>query len=188
MRSIGVDLAPWVKKGLLRFSAVRPNFFGLEMHLLMMHRLISEFRPRVVIIDPITNYASLGTQLDVKSMLTRLIDFLKGQSITALFASLTEGGGAIEQSEVGISSLMDTWVLLRETENNGERNRGLFVLKARGIGHSNQIREFLITDKGIELVDFCVGPGVFTGSARVAQRASKKKAAVSAANNRRSLR
>jgi circadian clock protein KaiC len=188
MRSIGVDLAPWVKKGLLRFSAVRPNFFGLEMHLLMMHRLISEFRPRVVIIDPITNYASLGTQLDVKSMLTRLIDFLKGQSITALFASLTEGGGAIEQSEVGISSLMDTWVLLRETENNGERNRGLFVLKARGIGHSNQIREFLITDKGIELVDFCVGPGVFTGSARVAQRASKKKAAVSAANNRRGLR
>jgi circadian clock protein KaiC len=178
MSSIGLDLAPWVKKGLLRFNAVRPNFFGLEMHLLMMHKLTYEFRPRVVIVDPITNYTSLGNPLAVKSMLTRLIDFLKGESITALFTSLTRGGSPIEQSEVGISSLMDTWLLLREIEHNGKRNRGLCVLKARGIGHSNQIREFLITDKGIELVDVYVGPdGVLTGSARVAQTASEEAAA-----------
>jgi circadian clock protein KaiC len=172
MSSIGVDLALWLKKGLLRFNAVRPNFFGLEMHLLTMHKLVSEFRPRVVIIDPITNYTSLGNQLEVKSMLTRLIDFLKGQSITALFTSLTGGGHHLSQSEAHISSLMDTWLLLRDIENNGERSRGLSVLKARGIGHSNQIREFLITDKGIELVDVDAGPdSLFTGSARVAQRA-----------------
>jgi circadian clock protein KaiC len=178
MSSIGLDLAPWVKKGLLRFNAVRPNFFGLEMHLLMMHKLTYEFRPRVVIVDPITNYTSLGNPLAVKSMLTRLIDFLKGESITALFTSLTQGGSAIEQSEVGISSLMDTWLLLREIEHNGERNRGLCVLKARGIGHSNQIREFLITNKGIELIDVYIGPdGVVTGSARVAQTASEEAAA-----------
>jgi circadian clock protein KaiC len=188
MSSIGIDLAPWVKKGLLQFNAVRPSFFGLETHLLTMRNLTSEFRPRVVIVDPITTYIFLGDHLQVKSMLIRLIDFFKAQSITALFTSLIHGGHDLQQSEVGISSLMDAWLLLRDIENNGERNRGLSVLKARGIGHSNQIREFLITDKGIELVDVCVGPGVVTGSAGVAQRASKKKAAVIPTNNRRGFR
>jgi len=179
MSAIGVDLAAGVKKGLLRLNAIRPYSYGLEMHLLTVHKLISEFRPSVVIIDPITNYISLGDHLEVKSMLTRLIDFLKEQSITALFTSLTQGGSALEQSEVSISSLMDTWVMMRAIENNGERNRGLQILKARGIGHSNRTREFLITDEGIELVDVYVGPdGVITGSARLAQRAIGEAAAV----------
>ena len=143
MRSIGIDLGPWVKKGLLRFDATRPTFHGLEMHLLRMHKLVGETHARVVVVDPITSYISLGDTLEVKSMLTRLIDFFKANQITAFFTSLTEGGSALEQSEVGISSLMDTWILLRHIEINGERNRGIWVLKSRGMAHSNQIREFV---------------------------------------------
>jgi circadian clock protein KaiC len=179
MRSIGIDLAPWTKKGLLRFDATRPTFHGLEMHLLRMHKLVTETKARIVVVDPITSYISLGETLEVKSMLTRLIDFFKAHQVTAFFTSLTEGGSALEQSEVGISSLMDTWILLRSIESNGERNRGVWVLKSRGMAHSNQIREFVFTDHGIELLDVYLGPaGVLTGAARAAQEAKEKAQAL----------
>jgi circadian clock protein KaiC len=179
MRSIGIDLGPWVKKGLLRFDATRPTFHGLEMHLLRMHKLVMETNARVVALDPITSYISLGDTLEVKSMLSRLSDFFKAHQITAFFTSLTEGGSALEQSEVGISSLMDTWILLRHIESNGERNRGIWVLKSRGMSHSNQIREFVFTDHGIELVDVYLGSaGVLTGTARAAQEAREKSEAL----------
>jgi circadian clock protein KaiC len=145
------------------------------MHLLRMHKLVTETQARVVVVDPTTSYISLGNPLEVKSMLTRLIDFFKAHQITALFTSLTEGGSALEQSEVGISSLMDTWILLRPIESNGERNRGIWILKSRGMAHSNQIREFLITDHGVDLVDVYLGAGgVLTGTARAAQEAKEK--------------
>ena len=179
MRSIGIDLGPWIKKGLLRFDATRPTFHGLEMHLLRMHKLVAETKARVVIVDPITSYISLGDTLEVKSMLTRLTDFFKAHQITALFTSLTEGGSALEQSEVGISSLMDTWLLLRSIESNGERNRGIWILKSRGMAHSNQIREFLITDRGVDFVNVYLGAGgVLTGTARNAQEAREKAEAL----------
>ena len=179
MRSIGIDLGPWIKKGLLRFDATRPTFHGLEMHLLRMHKLVGETNARVVVVDPITSYISLGDTLEVKSMLSRLIDFFKAHQITAFFTSLTEGGSALEQSEVGISSLMDTWMLLRHIESNGERNRGIWVLKSRGMAHSNQIREFVFTEHGIELVDVYLGSaGVLTGTARAAQEAQEKAEAL----------
>jgi circadian clock protein KaiC len=179
MRSIGIDLGLWVKKGLLRFDATRPTFHGLEMHLLRMHKLVGETNARAVVVDPITSYISLGDTLEVKSMLSRLIDFFKAHQITAFFTSLTEGGSALEQSEVGISSLMDTWILLRHIESNGERNRGIWVLKSRGMAHSNQIREFVFTDHGIELVDVYLGSaGVLTGTARAAQEAQEKAEAL----------
>jgi circadian clock protein KaiC len=178
MRSIGIDLGSWLKKGLLRFDATRPTFYGLEMHLLRMHKLVTETKARAVVVDPITSYISLGEMLEVKSMLTRLIDFFKAHQITAFFTSLTEGGNALEQSEVGISSLMDTWILLRSIESNGERNRGIWVLKSRGMAHSNQIREFVFNGHGIELVDVYVGAeGVLTGTARAAQEAKETAAA-----------
>jgi circadian clock protein KaiC len=179
MRSIGIDLSFWIKKGLVRFDATRPTFYGLEMHLLRMHKLITETKARVVVVDPITSYISLGDSLEVKSMLNRLIDFFKSCQITALFTSLTEGGSALEQSEVGISSLMDTWILLRPIESSGERNRGIWILKSRGMAHSNQLREFLITEHGIDLVDVYLGTGgVLTGTARAAQEAKEKAEAL----------
>jgi circadian clock protein KaiC len=171
MRSIGIDLAPWTKKGLLRFDATRPTFHGLEMHLLRMHKLVEQFKPRAVIVDPVTNYVSLGDTLEVKSMMTRLIDFLKTNQITAIFTSLTHGGDYLEQTSIGISSLMDTWLLLRDIESNGERNRGMYVVKSRGMAHSNQMREFLLTRQGAELLDVYLGSdGVLIGSARAAHQ------------------
>jgi circadian clock protein KaiC len=144
-----------------------------------MHKLVAETKARVVVVDPITSYISLGDTLEVKSMLTRLTDFFKAHQITALFTSLTEGGSALEQSEVGISSLMDTWLLLRSIESNGERNRGIWILKSRGMAHSNQIREFLITDRGVDFVNVYLGAGgVLTGTARNAQEAREKAEAL----------
>jgi circadian clock protein KaiC len=177
MRSIGIDLEPWLRKGLLQFHAVRPTFYGLETHLATIHQLISEFRPRVVIFDPITNLNSVGGLSEVKNMLMRLVDVLKTRQITALLTSLTGGNDHTEQTDVGVSSIVDTWLLLRDIELNGERNRGLFVLKSRGMAHSNQIREFLLTKQGIELKEVYLGPeGVLTGSARVAQEAAEQLA------------
>jgi circadian clock protein KaiC len=173
MRSIGIDLEPWVKNGLLRFEATRPAQYGLEVHLARIHQMIREFEPRVVVIDPITDLIALGSELEVKAMLVRVIDFLKSRQITAFFTSLTTGGSALEQSEIGVSSLIDTWLLVREVEMNGERSRGMYILKSRGMPHSNQIREFLLTDHGVELVDVYLGPnGALMGSARLAQEAS----------------
>jgi circadian clock protein KaiC len=173
MRSIGIDLAPWLKKGLLRLHATRPSKLGLEAHLVAMHQLTEEFNPTVVILDPATNLESAGTEVEARSLLTRLIDFFKERKITTLFTSLTKHGD--ESEAIGISSLMDTWLLVRTVETNGERNRVLQILKSRGMAHSNQVREFLLTDHGIELVDVYVGPGgVLTGSARLAQEAREE--------------
>jgi circadian clock protein KaiC len=170
MRSIGIDLEKYVKKGLLKFHNARPSTWGLEVHLAMIHKTISEFSPSVVVIDPITNFLAVGDRTETKAMLTRLIDFLKSREITAMFTSLTSGGHDLEDSEVDVSSLMDTWLLVKNIETNGERNRGLYILKARGIAHSNQVREFLLTDNGIQLVDAYVGSeGVLMGSARSSQ-------------------
>ena len=175
MRSIGIELEPYAKKGLLGMHASRPTLYGLEMHLVQIHKLVSEFDPAVVVIDPISNFISGGTSGDTHSMLLRLMDFLKGRRTTAMFTHLASGahaGAAWEGTDVGISSLIDTWLLVRDIELAGERNRGLYVLKSRGMPHSNQIREFVITSRGIDLLDVYVGPeGVLTGSLRAAQEA-----------------
>src|ERR1022692_853317 len=151
MHSIGLRLEPLVKRGLLRFHSARPSLCGLEMHLATMFKEIAAFQPRVVIIDPITSLMEMGTSSEGKGMVTRLIDYLKGRQVTTLFTSLTQVGHALQQSEASMSSLMDAWILLQDFEGNGERNRVLYVLKARGMKHSNQIREFLISDRGIDL-------------------------------------
>ena len=175
MRSIGLDLQAWVQKGLLQFQATRPTFAGLEMHLTTMHKAINAFKPQVVIVDPLNSFVIGGNETEVKSMLMRLVDFLKMKQITGLFTSLTTSGEPLEQSEVAISSLIDTWLLLRAIEIGGERNRGLYILKSRGMAHSNQIREFLLTNHGVELRDVYVGAsGVLTGSARLTQEAQEK--------------
>ena len=179
MGSIGIHLKPWEEKGLLRFHAVRPTFYSMEMHLAMLHKMIDESKPSVVVLDPITTFTAIGNGVEVKSMLTRLIDFLKLHGITAMFTNLTAGDSAPEKTDIGISSLVDTWLLLRNIETNGERNRGLYVLKSRGMAHSNQIREFFLSDNGIELLDVYLGPGgVLTGSARQAQEAEEKATAM----------
>jgi len=177
MHSIGLRLEPLIKNGLLRFHSARPSLYGLEMHLATMFKEIAEFQPHVVIVDPITSLMDSGTDSEGKGMVTRLIDFLKARQITSLFTSLTQGGHSLQQSETAMSSLMDAWVLLQDFEGNGERNRVLYVLKARGMAHSNQIREFLISDRGIDVVDAYIGvSGVLTGSARVAQGDLEKAA------------
>jgi len=169
MKSIGIDLEPFVQKGLLKFHAVRSTFYGLETHLVQMQKLIDNFKPTAVIVDPITNLINAGDPHDVRSMLTRLIDFLKGKQITALFTNLTHLA-SLESTESEVSSVMDTWILVRDIEIGGERNRGIYILKSRGMAHSNQIREFLITSKGVDIIDVYTGPaGVLTGSARFAQ-------------------
>lgn len=179
MRSIGLNLESWVKKGLLRFHAVRASIYGLEMHLAMFHKLVQEFQPQVVILDPIGSLVRAGTPQDADAMIARLIDFLKAQRITALLSNLTSGDEALEKSEMDISSLVDTWLLLRDIELGGERNRVMYILKSRGMAHSNQVREFLLTERGIELADVYLGPeGVLTGSMRQAQEAREKAAAL----------
>jgi circadian clock protein KaiC len=164
-------------KGLLRIHSSRPTSAGLETHLAIMHKMIKDFKPKAVVIDPINNLVTVGNTADVRSMLTRLIDFLKMSGITTFFTSLSDEK-SLEQTDVGLSSIMDTWILLRDIELGGERNRGLYVLKSRGMAHSNQIREFRISSKGIDLIDVYLGPeGVLTGSARAAQEERAKDAA-----------
>jgi circadian clock protein KaiC len=179
MRSIGLRLEPLVRRGWLRFHAARPTLCGLEMHLATMFKEIAAFQPTVVIVDPITSLLTAGTDYETKGMVTRLIDYLKGGQVTSLFTSLTHSGHALQQSEIAMSSLMDSWLLLQDFEGNGERNRVLYVLKARGMAHSNQVREFLISNRGIDLVDAYIGPsGVLTGASRVAQAAREKAEAL----------
>ncbi|MDD5362022.1 MAG: circadian clock protein KaiC [Ignavibacteria bacterium] len=172
MSSIGINLEQWVKKGLLYFHATRPTLHGLEHHLTTTIKIITRVQPQIVILDPIDAFVIGGNQTEVKIMLLRLVDFLKMRNITAFFASLTNSGEEQELTDMSISSLIDTWLLLRDIEIGGERNRGLYILKSRGMDHSNQIREFILTDHGIELLDVYVGPeGVLTGSARLTQEA-----------------
>ncbi|HSD58148.1 MAG TPA: circadian clock protein KaiC [Methanotrichaceae archaeon] len=177
MRSIGIDLEPWVKAGLLQIRSLRPMAFGLEMHLADMHRYIDSFKPQVVIFDPISNLVNVGTRNDVRSMLTRLIDYLKTEGITAFCTSLVDYQDSGGESGQGVSSLMDTWLKLTMFENDNERNRGISVIKSRGMKHSNQIREFLLTDNGVKLMDVYLGPqgGLLMGSARVAQEARENE-------------
>ncbi len=180
MGTIGLDLLRWVKKGRLQFQALRPFHHGLEMHLARTIKFISEFAPNVVIIDPISGLDTTGTPLEIKSALMRLIDFLKLKGITAMLTDLTLGNNPLERSDGAISSLVDTWLVVRDLETNGERNRGLHILKSRGMGHSNQVREFVVTSTGIQLTDVYIGPsGMLTGSARVSQEARERAERVS---------
>ncbi len=177
MESIGIRLSPWIEKGLLKFHAARPTLTGLEMHLATMLHEIERFKPEVVVVDPLNSFVTVGNEDDVKLMLLRLVDSLKLWNITGFFTSLTSAAGPLEQTDIAISSLIDTWLLVRAMESGGERNRGLYILKSRGMHHSNQIREFTLTGHGIELRDAYIGPaGVLTGSARVAQEAQERAA------------
>ena len=170
MLSIGITLQNHIDKGLLQFHASRPTLYGLEMHLVAIHKAIRKFKPGVVILDPITNLITVGTVSDVKAMLVRLIDFLQEEQITVMFTALSLNTVVNEQTDEGVSSLVDAWLSIKDIELNGERNRGMYIMKSRGMQHSNQVREFVITDKGLDLVDVYLGPdGILTGSAREAQ-------------------
>jgi circadian clock protein KaiC len=170
MRAIDLDFEPYIARGLFQFRASRPSHYGIEQHLIRIQRLVRDTKPAVVIIDPVSNFAAAGTRSDAGAMLTRLIDYLKLNGITALMTDLSIDKD-LEGTEVNISSIVDSWLLLRNVEHDGERNRVLYVLKSRGMAHSNQLREFLITDQGIDLQDVYVGPeGVLTGSARAAHQ------------------
>lgn len=171
MRSIGLDLDKHIKKGLLKFYATRPTMYGLEMHLVQITKMIRDFKPRTVVIDPISNLVAVGNAAEVQSIFTRLLDFLQSHGITAVFAGLTSVRNNKDMDDETVASLVDTWIHVKDMEMNGERNRGIYIMKSRGIKHSNQVREFLITDNGLVLQDVYLGPdGVLTGSAREAHR------------------
>jgi circadian clock protein KaiC len=175
MRSIGIDLEQWLKKGLLKYHADRPTVYGLETHLSVMQKMIDEFKPAAVIVDPVSNLNAVANNSNVKTMLTRLLDQLKLDLVTTVLTILTPGDPTSESTDADISSLADTWIQLRDTEFAGERNRGMFILKSRGMAHSNQIREFVLTDNGVSILDVYVGPsGVLTGSARLSGEAQEK--------------
>jgi len=180
MRSIGIDLEKGVKQNLLKFQALRPTFYSLEMHLVNMLSTVNDFQPDAVIIDPISNLTYGSSDIQMKSFMMRLIDYLKTKNITTIFTNLTEANTAfIEYTEIGVSSLADTWILLRTIESNGERNRLIHVLKSRGTSHSNQVREFILTAEGLQLVDVYLGAeGVLTGTSRMIQEAKDKAAAI----------
>jgi len=183
MRSIGVDLAPYVKKGLLRIEAARPSLFGLEMHLAASLRAIRDFSPSVAIIDPITDFMALGNPHEVRSMMTRLVDHLKSNGITALLTSLSSSRTQNPEEDLGVSSLIDTWIVVQLVETSGERNRAISVLKSRGMAHSNQIREFVLGPTGLKLIDAYRGPdGFLSGSARKARQLADTSARGTAGN------
>ena len=179
MRSVGIDLQSHIDKGLLKFHASRPTLNGLEMHLLIITKMVNEFRPDVVILDPITNLITVGSVSEVKSLLIRLIDFLQSMQITVMFTALADNENVQEQTDESVSSLVDAWLSIRSIEFNGERNRGLYVMKSRGMKHSNQVREFVISDLGLDLIDVFLGPdGVLTGSARETHQLLEKSGLV----------
>jgi circadian clock protein KaiC len=174
IRSVGIDLEKWRSKGLLELRATRPSLYGLEMHLVAMHKAIAAFKPRTVVLDPISSFMSAGTAHQVKAMLVRLFDWLKTQQITGLVTCLSTPL-SLEETDVGISSLIDTWIEVRDLEVAGERNRALYMLKSRGMRHSNQVRELVISDAGVSLADVFYGAdGVLIGSAKAAE--SRKRA------------
>jgi len=175
MKSINVDMQKHIDNNLLQFYASRPTLYGLEMHLVAIYKLIKKFKPAAVVLDPITNLITVGSVSEVKSMLIRLIDFLQEEQITVMFTALTLNTIISDQTDEGVSSLVDAWLLVRDIEYNGERNRGMYIMKSRGMKHSNQVREFVITDNGLDLVDVYLGPeGVLTGSAREAEKLKEK--------------
>ncbi|TSA09975.1 MAG: circadian clock protein KaiC [Comamonadaceae bacterium] len=174
MRSIGIDLEQWVDSGMLRFQATRPAFAGLEMQLTMIHKATVNFNPQVVVVDPLNGFIIGSNVTEVKSMLTRLADFLKTRKISSMFTQLISSGVTQGADDMAVSSMIDSWLLLRDIEIGGERNRGLYIIKSRGMAHSNQVRECLLTDRGVELCEVYVGAGgVLTGSARLAQEAQE---------------
>lgn len=175
MHSIGVDLDQWDKKELLHFHAVRPTFYGVEMHLLLLEKIIDEYNPSVVVIDPLSNLISVGSGPEINFMLIRLMDYLKSRQITSVFTALMDERSSNVTLDLGISSLMDTWVHLRNLEFGAERTRGLYIIKSRGQPHSNLVREFILTDQGIKLVDVFVGPdGILLGSSRKTQEVRER--------------
>jgi len=175
MHSIGMNLEKHIAKGLLKFHASRPTLYGLEMHLVMIYKLIKQFKPAAIVLDPISNLITVGSVGEVKSILTRLIDFLQSEQVTVMFTALTMNTIVNDQTDEGVSSLVDSWILLRDIELNGERNRGLYIIKSRGIKHSNQVREFVISNEGLRLEDVYLGPeGILTGSAREAHKLQKQ--------------
>jgi circadian clock protein KaiC len=174
MGSIGLDLELWQKRKLLQIHAARPTVFGLEMHLVAMHKAVEAFQPRAVVVDPISSLITSGNPHEVKSMLVRLFDYLKTKQITCLVTSLMTPH-SLEMTDIGISSLIDTWFQVRDIEIAAERTRGLYLVKSRGMGHSNQVREFIISSQGISLVPVAIGPeGVLTGSARLSLEAEQR--------------
>jgi circadian clock protein KaiC len=179
LRSIGLDLAPETAAGRLAFHCCRPTACNLELHLIQMGRMIDEFRPDAVVVDPISNLTAVAPTPAVRSMLTRLIDHLKTRQVTAFFTSFTQGSASsAEMTDIGVSSLVDTWLMVRDLETDGERTRGLAILKSRGMSHSNQVREFRMTECGVELIDVYLGPdGILTGAARVARQARERAGA-----------
>jgi circadian clock protein KaiC len=175
MAAIGLDLGQWVARKRLVFSAARPTQWGLELHLALMHKHINDCSPDAVVIDPISNFGMLGDNEQVKSMLMRLVDFLKGRQITCLFTNLTMGGSALELTEAGVSPLVDTWLVLRQMERNGGRHREIYVVKSRGMAHSSEVRDFVITRKGIKLADADIDVArIHADPARDARDASKR--------------
>ena len=177
MRSIGIDLEHHIKNGYLEIHSSRPSLNGLELHLLKLRKMIRDFKPTTVIIDPISNLMNVGSVHEVRSMLVRLIDMLKINNITTFFTSLNQQNEDFrpDLAEDSVSSLVDTWITVRDMEGIGERNRGLFIIKSRGMGHSNQVREFIIRDSGIQLLDIELGPnGILTGAARKSHELNKK--------------
>jgi circadian clock protein KaiC len=177
MASIGIDLGRWVAAGLLRLEGVRPSAYGLEEHLVRLHQVPEETDPALVVLDAMGSLHHLGTEAGVSSAFARQLDMIKARGITAVITTLFGSGGEGEIRESAASSLVDTWLLLRSQELNGERNRLLFVIKSRGMAHSNQVREFVLTDRGAELMDVYTGPdGVLTGSARMAQLGEERAA------------
>ena len=179
MRSVGIDLQKWIKRGLLLIFAARPATFGFEALISIMLNRVDEFKPSVVVLDPVSSFESAGALLDARSMMARMIDLLKSRQVTTLLTALTPADETVEQTSVGVSSLVDSWIILQNLEQGGERTRGLFILKSRGMTHSNQVRELIITDHGVELEEIEIGPaGAVIGSARIAQQAQERAAAV----------
>lgn len=175
MRSIGIDLERWRKSGALTFSANRALVYGLEGHLTAMQEAVRIAAPQVVAIDPISAMASVGTDTEIKSMLARLIDYLRSQGITVMMTNLATAGQSGERADLAVSSMADTWILTRTIEHNAERNYIVQVLKSRGMQHSNQLREFNFTTDGIQIVNAYIGvDGVVIGSARRAQEAKDR--------------
>jgi circadian clock protein KaiC len=170
MKSINIDLKKQIDAGLLQIHSSRPTVYGLESHLVTIHKKVKQFKPKTVILDPITNLTTIAPVGEVKSMLMRLLDFLQNEDITVLFTALVYDNESSVQPDESISSIIDAWIQVRDMESNGERNRGIYIMKSRGMHHSNQVREFVITNKGLELVDVYLGPdGILVGSARKAQ-------------------
>ncbi len=173
MRSIGIDLGKWAEKGLLRFHAGRPTLYGLETHLTAIHKAVSQFDPAVVVLDPLSALLGLGPANEVYSMSVRLIDYLKSRGVTTLLTNLVGGGENPELTGVGVSSAVDTWIVIRNLESAGARHRAVYIVKSRGMAHSPHVRGFTLTDKGVVLTEAPVPPTLAKAPQRRSPAASR---------------